>query len=67
MKRDLAPGDLVRILPTPGRRDGFDATVRSVKPNRRGLLEVEVFGGRRGRAAVRTFYADRVRFVKAAS
>jgi hypothetical protein len=45
-------GDRVRIRPTPGRRNGFDAIVQRIRIDETtgDVREVDVFGGSRGRA-----------------
>lgn len=54
-------GDVVRVRPRPGRRDGFEARVRSIRGDDAGEVnEVEVFGGPAGRQAIRTFRPDRI-------
>jgi hypothetical protein len=55
-------GDRVRIRATPGRRNGFDAVVHRIRVNEAtgDVLEVDVFGGSRGRAMFRTFRPDRI-------
>lgn len=55
-------GDVVRVRPEPGRRNGFMAKVRAIFVDERmnEVAQVEVFGGRTGRAMVRTFCADRI-------
>lgn len=55
-------GDRVRIRPTPGRRNGFDAIVQRIRIDETTgeVREVEVFGGARGRAMFRTFRPDRI-------
>lgn len=54
-------GDVVRVRPRPGRRDGFEARVRPIRADSAGeVSEVEVFGGPAGRSAVRTFRPDRI-------
>lgn len=53
-------GDRVRIRPTPGRRNGFDAIVHGIRIDEStgAVREVDVFGGRAGRAMFRTFRPD---------
>lgn len=53
-------GEMVRVLPSPGRRDGFDARFRSARMADGEVSEVEVYGGRKGRAALRTFPPERI-------
>jgi hypothetical protein len=55
-------GDRVRIRPTPGRRNGFDAVVHSIRMDETtgDVREVQVFGGSKGRAMYRTFRPDRI-------
>lgn len=55
-------GDVVRVKAAPGKRNGFTATVRSIKMDERTrqVGEVEVFGGPPRRAMVRTFRRDRI-------
>lgn len=55
-------GDRVRIRPTPGRRNGFEAIVRRIRADEASgaVREIDVFGGPRGRAMFRTFRPDRV-------
>ena len=55
-------GDRVRIRPTPGRRNGFEAVVQRIRIDEAtGLVrEVDVFGGARGRAMFRTFRPERI-------
>lgn len=55
-------GDLVRVRAVPGKRDGFKATVRAIRVDSATgeVAEVEVFGGRGGRAMVRTFVPERI-------
>ncbi len=55
-------GDVVRVRPEPGKRNGFMAKVRAilVDEQTREVIEVEVFGGRAGRAMVRTFCPERI-------
>lgn len=54
----LRPGDPVRVLPSRrGRRDGYVATVRSIRDTRDGV-EVEVVGG--PQRNFRTFRLDRL-------
>ena len=55
-------GDRVRIRPTPGRRNGFDAVVHRICADETtgDVREVEVFGGRNGRAMYRTFRPERI-------
>jgi hypothetical protein len=55
-------GDVVRVKALPGKRDGFEARVRAIAVDERSgePVEVEVFGGYRGRAMVRTFRPDRI-------
>jgi hypothetical protein len=56
----IRPGDVVRVKPSrPAKHDGFDALVRRIVDTQGGV-EVEVFGGAHGRAAVRTFTLDRL-------
>ena len=48
-------GDIVRVRPRPGRRDGFEAKVRAILADERGeVTEIEVFGGPAGRHAIRS-------------
>lgn len=52
-------GDTVMCRPVAGGR--FEAKVRSIKADQEGVIrEVEVFGGRGGRAAIRTFAPDKI-------
>ncbi|MEW6474285.1 MAG: hypothetical protein AB1679_18695 [Actinomycetota bacterium] len=55
-------GDRVRVRPTPGRRNGFEAVVQRIRIDEAtGLVrEVDVFGGARGRAMFRTFRPERI-------
>ena len=55
-------GDVVRVRPDPGRRNGFMAKVRAIFVDERTdeIAQVEVFGGRAGRAMVRTFCPERI-------
>ena len=55
-------GDVVRVKSSKGRRDGFEARVRLIRKDKRTgeVAEVEVFGGRRGHAMVRTFVPERI-------
>lgn len=55
-------GDVVRVKALPGRRNGFEAKVRAITVDERNgePVEVEVFGGARGHAMVRTFRAERI-------
>lgn len=58
----IRQGDTVRVGPSkPGRKDGFDAEFRRAHVVNGVVTEIEVFGGRRGRAAVRTFIPERIR------
>lgn len=54
-------GDRVRIRPTLGRRNGFDATVQRlhVDETTGAIREVDVIGRSCGRAMFRTFRPDR--------
>lgn len=55
-------GDVVRVRPTTGRRNGFVARIRAIRVNRAtgDVVEVEVYGGRPGHEMVRTFRPDRI-------
>lgn len=55
-------GDTVRVRAAEGKRGGFDARVRGIKVDSTTgeVAEVQVFGGRLGRAMVRTFRPDRI-------
>jgi hypothetical protein len=54
-------GDIVRVRPRPGRRDGFEAKVRAILADERGeVTEIEVFGGPAGRHAIRTLRPERI-------
>jgi hypothetical protein len=55
-------GDYVRVRPSPGRRNGFEALVRAIRidEDTGTVMEVEVFGGTRGRVMVRTFRPERI-------
>lgn len=55
-------GDVVRIRPTNGKRNGFQARVRAIKVDATtgDPAEIEVFGGPAGRAMVRTFGPERI-------
>lgn len=53
-------GELVKVLPSPGKRDGFEARFRSARMTDGEVSDVEVFGGRNGREMVRTFTPDRI-------
>ena len=55
-------GDVVRVTATPGKRNGFLATVRAIFLDEQtyDVSEVEVFGGPPGRAMVRTFRPERI-------
>jgi hypothetical protein len=55
-------GDVVRVKALPGKRNGFEAKVRAITVDEHTgePVEVEVFGGARGRAMVRTFRPDRI-------
>lgn len=55
-------GDVVRVKPLPGKRNGFEAKVRAITVDEETgePIEIEVFGGYRGRAMVRTFRPDRI-------
>ncbi len=55
-------GDVVRVKALPGKRNGFEAKVRGVAVDAQTgePVEVEVFGGARGRGMIRTFRADRI-------
>ena len=49
--RKVVTGDIVKIAPTPGRRDGFEGKVQYGLVDSAGeLVEVTVFGGKAGRA-----------------
>lgn len=56
-------GDTVHVDPSaPGRRDGFDARFIEAHVDGDGVVvDIEVYGGRDGRASVRTFRPGRVR------
>lgn len=59
--RPAAVGAPVRVLPSrPGKRDGFETTIRSITVTTAGVVEVAVFGGRDGRRAWRVFTPDRL-------
>lgn len=52
-------GDTVKCRPLAGGR--FEARVRSILADEEGVVrEVEVYGGRGGRAAIRTFSPERI-------
>ena len=55
-------GDVVRVRPTSGRRNGFVARIRAIRVDRASgdVVEVEVYGGRPGHEMVRTFRPDRI-------
>jgi hypothetical protein len=55
-------GDRVRIRPSPGRRNGFDAVVHGIRIDEStgAVREVDVFGGPSGRAMFRTFRPERI-------
>jgi hypothetical protein len=55
-------GDVVRVKALPGKRNGFEAKVRAIAVDEHTgePVEVEVFGGTRGRAMVRTFRPERI-------
>lgn len=55
-------GDIVRVRAMPGRRTAFEAKVRAIKVDEQTgeVVEIEVFGGRRGREMVRTFVPERI-------
>ena len=55
-------GDVVRVKVLAGKRNGFEANVRAITVDERTgePVEVEVFGGARGRGMIRTFRADRI-------
>lgn len=55
-------GDVVRVRPTTGRRNGFAARIRAIRVDRASgdVIEVEVYGGRPGHEMVRTFRPDRI-------
>lgn len=55
-------GDVVRVKPSQGKRDGFEAKVRVIRADEitGEVAEVEVFGGRRRHAMIRTFRPERI-------
>ncbi len=55
-------GDVVRVKALPGKRNGFEAKVRVITVDEQTgePVEVEVFGGYRGRRMFRTFRPDRI-------
>ncbi len=55
-------GDVVRVKALPGKRNGFEAKVRGIAVDGQTgePVEVEVFGGARGRGMIRTLRADRI-------
>ena len=53
-------GDTCYCRPTSG--GGFEARIRRILADDAGdVKEIEVFGGRRGRAAIRTFRPEQIR------
>jgi hypothetical protein len=61
-RRFITIGDVVRVLATPGRRNGFLARVRAIKVDAatQEVVEVEVYGGPAGHEMVRTFRPERI-------
>jgi hypothetical protein len=58
----IRQGDIVRVRPSrPGARDGFNATFRTATVDDDGnVVDIEVYGGHGGRAAIRTLRPERI-------
>jgi hypothetical protein len=57
----ITEGDLVKVKPFPGRRDGFDATFVHAWVNDGGLIHfITVFGGRGDAKTERTYPPERI-------
>jgi len=64
-RHTVARGDRVRVLPSPGKRDGFVAVFHSAHLDDDEVVEITVIGGRNGRPrAYRTFAPWRVAWMR---
>lgn len=59
--RMVNEGDIVKVKPTPGRRDGFDGRFMNADIDDEGRVHcVTVYGGRGERKAIRSFLPERI-------